>query len=145
MVKPSPVGDIFTFRKKKNILLKSEKYQSKQKIEYVRDMKGKFVLKFSNINTINQAMKLIGYSVFGVGESEEKGSPLIDYYVKDIHQELWGKVKDIKEYGLNRVLEVENHGEIVYIPLGKGIVHEIRDDEKLIVIDPPEGLQSLNR
>ena len=145
MVKLSPGIDILTISGKKKIILKSEKYQSEKTIERVRNIQGKTVLKLSGVDSINDALKLVGYSVFGTADRDDSLSSLIGYDVIDMNGHPWGKVAGVREFGLNRVIEVDSRGDIIYIPLVKGIVPEIRDDQKLIVIDPPEGLENLNK
>jgi 16S rRNA processing protein RimM len=145
VVKISPGADTPAIREKESIVLESEKYRIEKTIEGIRDIQGKTVLKLSGVNSIEEAMKLIGYSVFGAGESSDSPGALIDYRVVDLNRKSWGRVVRIRDFGLNRVMEVESRGDIIYVPLDKGIVQEIRDDQKLIVIDPPEGLKNLNR
>jgi len=144
---PSFWKDSSNYWQGKKILLKSTKHQRTETIEYIKKTKSGFILKFFNINTIREAFRLIGYSLYGTG-IEDKGSDvenIIDFKVKDINDIYWGTVFDIKKFGLNVILEIKNKDEIVYVPFNDKIVIEISEKEKLIILDPPEGLLNLNQ
>jgi 16S rRNA processing protein RimM len=141
-----PYCDNLSLKKDQVVILKSEKYIKKQKIEYSKRINSIFILKFYDVNTIEEAYKLIGYSVFILDKIiQEEDKSMIHFLVRDIHEKLWGTVRDIKQFGLNKVFEISNNEEIIYIPFSDEIIHEIRMNEGLIIIDPPEGLWDLNK
>lgn len=145
MVQLSPGTDIPDLGGEKHVILKSARRRFETTIERIRCIRGKTVLKLSGIHSIDDALKLVGYSIFASGESIDGRTTLIDYRVRDLNQEYWGQVVAVREHGLNRVMEIESRGDIIYVPLAWDIVREIRDREKVIVIDPPEGLRNLNQ
>ena len=51
----------------------------------------------------------------------------------------------MRRFGLNTLLEVSDDDEIVFIPWASDIVQEIRDEERVVIIDPPDGLRDLNK
>lgn len=144
---PSFFEDSLDSWKGREILLKSAKHQRLETIDYIKETKSGYLLKFFNINSIGEAFQLIGYSMYGSG-FEDKGSyaeSIIDFRVKDINNVSWGAVVDIKRFGLNVILEIKKGNEIIYVPYNEKIVIDIMNEERMIIIDPPEGLLSLNK
>lgn len=135
------------FENNSPVILKSEKYQIKNKIEYIRKIKDTFVLKFKGIDSIGEAFKLVGYSLFSleVRNTPESKNDWFDFIVRDIQNNSWGKVRGIQNNGLNQVMEIESTDGIIYIPLCEEIIREINTGQKLIIIDPPDGLRKLNK
>jgi 16S rRNA processing protein RimM len=129
------------------VILKSEKYSKDRKIEYFKQLNHNVVLKFHDINSIEQAYRIIGYSVFMDREKKIRVDDefLIHFEVRDVHQKRWGTVRAIKQFGLNKILEISENGETIYVPYNADIIREVRDIERVIVIDPPEGLRDLNK
>jgi 16S rRNA processing protein RimM len=140
-------------RKGEAVVLKSEKYQKQYNVEHLREIKGAPVVKFVGINTINEALKLVGYSIYvhdsSTGDSENENKKIMDFIVKDMNGHLWGKVKDIETDSLNKLLEVHGNNEdennVYYVPFTDTIVKEIDKEKRIIVIDPPNGLKNLNK
>jgi 16S rRNA processing protein RimM len=129
------------------ILLKSAKNQRKATIEYIKNTKSGFILKLVSINTIREAFKLVGYSLYGIGiqGKESAVEDIIDFKVKDLDNVYWGIVFDIKKFGLNVILEIRNNDNTIYVPFDETIVIEIQKERKTIILDPPEGLFNLNQ
>lgn len=129
-----------------SVVLKSEKYSRTQKIEYCRQLNHNIILKFHHIDSIKEAYRLIGYVIYIADEKIRKEDKhLIHFEVRDIHSNRWGTVRAIKEFGLNKILEISDNDQTVYVPWDKDIILEIQDTERVIVIDPPDGLRDLNR
>ena len=131
-------GDILT--------LKSDKYQREEEIEYFREIKGGIVLKFLNIDTINEALKLVGYEIYADDDSktDQKSDEIIGFLVKDLKDETWGREKSVAINRLNDYIEVKNNGDIYLVPFVDEIVKKIDEKERIIIIDPPDGLKDLN-
>ncbi len=143
------------------VILKSQKHQKEYQIEYSREIKGSPVIKFAGIDSINDALKLVGYSICVEGielpeppENDQNAHPqgTISFTVIDIRGEVWGTVEDIDDSSMNTLLEVRapngeggSESEIRYVPFADGIVTKIDHQNKTITIDPPEGLKELNR
>ena len=152
VVSTSPAPGVCNLHKGEILRLKSDKYQRQVEIEYIREIKGTPVIKFKEVDTINEAFKLVGYSIYVPNhkqeDNDEKETPeqLEDFMVQDINGRRWGKVKHGEADTLNPLLEVqdENDTEIYYVPFTETIVKKIDRQKRLIIIDPPEGLKDLN-
>ncbi|MCP4217716.1 MAG: hypothetical protein GY765_23950, partial [bacterium] len=68
-----------------------------------------------------------------------------EFIVKDINGLEWGRVLDISEAGLNKLIEVYQNDDIYYVPFTDSIVKSIDAEKRLIIIDPPDGLMDLNK
>lgn len=152
VVSTSPGPGVCNLYEGETLQLKSDKYQKQVEVEYIREIKGIPVMKFKEIDTINEAFKLVGYSIYvpnhKQADNDEKDTPeeLEDFVVQDIKGRRWGKVKHGETDTLNPLLEVqdENDTEIYYVPFTETIVKKIDRQKRLIIIDPPEGLKDLN-
>lgn len=152
VVSTSPAPGICNLQQGETILLKSEKYQKQLEIEALRDIKGSPVLKLKGINAINEALKLVGYSIYVPNHkqagSNEQDTPeqFEDFVVQDKKGNHWGKVKHVEVDTLNPLMEVwdENETDVYYVPFTETIVKKIDKQKRLIIIDPPEGLKDLN-
>ena len=115
-------------------------------VEYCREIDGNVLLKLKNINSISDAYRLVGYSIFKEGEPERKESnSLLDFSVEDIHGRHWGKVEAFNPDSKNPLLEIDSDGDTIYIPFSEDIVIKIDKKNRIITIDPPDGLMDLNR
>lgn len=113
--------------------------------------KERVVLKFEEIDTPEAAEALVGFD-FGVPESERVSLPE-DYFfdwelegceVKDTVGEIVGEVQSVLKTGAAPVLVVRSReGAEKLIPLSESVIKSIDRSDKLILIDPPEGLLDL--
>ncbi len=142
------------------LFFQSTKYQKKYQIGNIREIKGSYTLKLVGIDRIDQALPLVGYSVFRLNndpskepieELEESTSieninveSLIGYQVIDISGHSWGVITDAEIAGLNELLEVSEGEKIHHIPYHDEFIKEIRAEEGVVIIDPPDGLKELN-
>lgn len=116
--------------------------------------RGRVVLKFSGVDSIDQASRLRGRYVL-IRREDKTPLPANQYYL----WELTGcRVIDGRQGGqreVGTVVEVEATGGVdllhvatgrgeVLIPLAQAICKRIDTEEKTIVIDPPEELLELN-
>jgi 16S rRNA processing protein RimM len=122
---------------------------SAYQVEEVWEHSGALVFKFHGVDSISDAEKLRGAEV-QVPVSErvelEPGeyfhSDLIGCEVRDrLSGRVLGRVTDFEEYGGPPLLEID--GGKMLIPFVKAICVDIRPEEKLIQVDPPEGLEDL--
>ena len=118
-------------------------------VEEVWEHDGALVFKFEGIDSISDAEKLRGAEV-QIPRSErvelEPGeyfhSDLIGCEVRErVSGRVVGRVTNFEEYGGPPLLEVD--GGRLLIPFVKAICTEIRPEEKLILVDLPEGLEDL--
>ncbi len=130
-----------------SIFLKSKKHERTLNIKSINEVGDDLIIKFTDIDTITDAYRLIGYSAYL--EDEEintfKKDNLVDYKIVDIAGNLWGRVINDIEEGLTHILEIEDDANVIYIPYSENIITEIKIKEKTIIIDPPDGLRTLNK
>lgn len=143
----SPSSACYTPNEGEKVLLKSEKYQKEYKIEYLREINDALVVKFIGINTINEALRLVGYSIYGLNDLKEEieDDKMEGFIVIDINGKFWGEVNNIDEDSLNKLLEIQGKEDVYYVPFIEEIVREINKEERFIIIDPPDGLMDINK
>lgn len=146
VVAPSPKLDTFIPKNGESIIIKSKKYQRSISVDYYREISGICTIKFNDTDTINDALKLVGYSLYNPAADLQEDDSIIEFAVQDVQGNLWGIVKDLEQAGLSELLEVEDpEGDLIYIPFADAIVKSIDKEMKMIVIDPPNGLRDLNK
>lgn len=148
VVVTSPPGSpgLHALQKGDCLVLKSQKYEKQFQVETAREIKGSLAVKFKGIDSINDAFRLIGYSIHHPGETDANDDSLnvADFTVRDIQGKVWGAVTDIDTATLNKLLEVRGDNATYYVPFTDAIVKEIDKENRRILIDPPEGLMELN-
>lgn len=130
------------------VFLESSKYQKTFNVEYHKEISGAFVLKLKNINTINDALKLVGYTVFVSSVSQEQPGPkgITGFTVKDVNGDTWGEIISVETGDMINIMEIRDRDdEVIYVPFDENIIKEIDGEERLVIIDPPEGLRELNK
>jgi 16S rRNA processing protein RimM len=110
---------------------------------------GRVILKFAGYDSIERASALVGYE-FAVPESERVELEEDEFYdweligcrVETVGGERLGPVREVLKTGGVEVLLIENDvtGREHLIPLAETICVEIDIENKLIRVDPPEGL-----
>jgi 16S rRNA processing protein RimM len=116
-------------------------------VEEVWDHAGELVFKFRGVDSISDAEKLRGAEVqvptserVQLGPDEYFHSDLVGCEVRDRgSSRVVGKVTSFEEYGGPPLLEIDS-GRVL-IPFVKAICVDIRPDEKLILVEMPEGLE----
>ena len=131
------------------LVLKSPKYSKKLEIDSYRNIGGSLIVRFLGVNSIEEAFRLVGYSLFWDVKKPQDIPPaenqLVGYRVEDLQGNAWGKIVGIEHHGLNVVFEAVHHGDHYLIPANSAIFRAVMEDEKKVVIDPPDGLRDLNR
>lgn len=120
--------------------------------------KGRIILKFSGVDSIDAAERLRGLHVFIRGE-DRVALPEHHYYVWELEgcrvvresegltQDL-GVVTEVERNGgvdLLRVASIGNRSRELLIPLAQDICKRIDIAAKAIFVDPPEDLLELNK
>ena len=143
----SPPGDISILKKGESVLLKSTKYQKSYHVEYSKEISGACVVKFTNIDTIHESLKLVGYTLVGslLAEEKTKKQGLIGFTVTDIHGRCWGKIVNVETTSLNKILEIQGADDMLYVPFDEAIVKDIKKKDRVVIIDPPDGLKEVNK
>lgn len=104
--------------------------------------KAKAILTFDEISNVDDAKKLIGFSLnirkdLLPNYIEEES--VIDYIVKE-DEKILGKVVDILETGAHDILVIEGEKEIL-VPFIDVFVKEIDDDKREIKVELIEGMR----
>ena len=104
-------------------------------------------IKFFDINTIDEADDLRGYIVNidrsdlpEINDSEYYLSDLVGYSLIDKSNKNYGKVIEVLALPANSVLNVSKDDKEYLIPLIDDVVLEVNQNQKVIIIDPIEGL-----
>jgi 16S rRNA processing protein RimM len=126
-------------------------------VEHAWPHKGRMILKFAGIDSIDGASRLRGCLVF-IPEGERMPLPSHHYYISELRgcrvvaerqgvRDDIGTVTEVEPTGGVDILHVARsrpqHGEVL-IPLAQSICTRIDPEAKLIVIEPPEDLLDLN-
>jgi len=111
----------------------------------------RLVLKFVGFDSIDEAKELVGYDL-AVPDADRVALPAHTFYewelagclVETIDGSKIGRVAGVMHTGGVEMLNVvDDTGRDRLIPMASDIVIEIDRDQKLIRIDPPEGLLEL--
>ncbi|MFA6728346.1 MAG: ribosome maturation factor RimM [Prevotella sp.] len=108
-------------------------------------------IKFEDIDTLEQACELTGYSVFfpkklaeAIGEAPSKAE-LSNYQLIDNHTgQSIGTIKGIDDSTANILFKVETpKGKDILVPAAEDFIKNINPDEHTIRINLPDGLLDL--
>ena len=111
----------------------------------------RLVLKFAGFNSIDEAKVLVGYEL-AVPSQDRVELPEDSFYeweligcrVETVGGEHIGEVAEVMRTGGVEILKViDQTGRDRLIPMASDIVVEIDKENKLVRIDPPEGLLEL--
>lgn len=130
-------------------MLEREGRRREARVENVWHHDGRPVLKFSGIDSIGEAEPWAGADVLvseaeraQPGDDEFSHADLIGCRV--VADDEIGRVAGVEDYGGAPLLRVEApDGRELLIPFARSICREIDVAQKLIRIDPPEGLLEL--
>jgi 16S rRNA processing protein RimM len=123
-------------------------------VEHTWLHKGKVVLKFAGIGSIDDAETLRGRLVL-IPEEEKIALSAHQYYLSELEgcrvfaeiggkREPLGTVTEVERTGGVDLLHVVENSREVLVPFAQAICKVIDPDSRLIVIDPPEDLLDLN-
>lgn len=138
------------FVRLKEVRLVGEKTTSLHQVEEVWQHGSVLIFKFAGIDTMTDAEKLRGVEVqiplserIELEPGEYFHSDVIGCEVRDrVSDRLIGKVTNFEEYGGPPLIEID--GGRLLIPFVKAICVEIRPDVRLIRVDLPEGLETID-
>ncbi len=111
------------------------------------EIKGEeIIVKFEDVNTEEQAKKLVRKEVYA---DKQKGNnkqdlirwkDLIGYMARDNSFGNIGIIEDVFEYPMHTIAKTTLNDAEVLFPMNDDVIIEINDDHKTIVLDLPEGL-----
>jgi 16S rRNA processing protein RimM len=119
-------------------------------IEYIRFHKQFVIIKFFDINSINEAEELKNYQVL-IDESEKYLLPEDNFYVSDlIDCEVYlesgkylGKLKDVVDTSGTDIFLVTGQDKEYMLPASRDMILEIDLENKKIIVDPIPGILDL--
>jgi len=126
------------------------KARGELKIEDLWYQNDRIVLKFAGYDSVEAAQALVGYEL-AVPEADRVKLPADQFYtweligcrVETIAGEDLGVVREVTVTGGPEVLMIDGHDREILIPMAEDICVEIDVANKLIRVDPPEGLLDL--
>lgn len=117
------------------------------KIENFRFQKNRILLKFVGIDSIEQAETLRNVEIcipeteaVALADGEFFDWELHDCQVETVEGEKIGLVKEVMRTGGTEILVVQGADKEYLIPFAETICVEVNVENKLIKVDPPEGL-----
>ena len=113
-------------------------------VEKSRVHKNVVVIKFKNINTMNDAEKLKGKTLY----TEKIPLPEGRYYIKDLiglqafeEDVKLGILTDVFNTGANDIYEIKTEdGKNIYLPVIDGVIGDVDLENKKIFVTIPDGL-----
>lgn len=119
----------------------------KTDVEHVRYQKDLVIIKFKNIDTIEDAEKLKNTYILIDRKNAIKLSndryfvcDIIGLLVYSTDDCFYGEITDVIQTGSNDVYVVKNHNKEILIPALKTVVKEIDINNGRMVVELPEGL-----
>ncbi|MBO5733373.1 MAG: 16S rRNA processing protein RimM [Clostridia bacterium] len=114
------------------------------KVESSKVHKNVVIIKFSGINTMNDAEKMKGKTLY----TEKTPLPEGRYYIKDLigllayeNDEPLGELTDVFNTGANDIYEIKTpEGKRIYLPVIDGVIGEVDLENKKIFVTVPLGL-----
>ncbi len=117
------------------------------KIERISYSLKKNRVKFFEIDTVEDAEKMRNWSVCvlrsdlpKLSDGEYYLNDLIDYSLNDSSGKFYGLVKDVLSFPANNVLSILWNEKEYLIPLIDDVILNMKHENKIIIIDPIEGL-----
>lgn len=120
--------------------------------EFIERNIDSLLIKFEDINSETEAKVLVEKTLYLPLEFLSKNTisilksteALLGYAVVDIHYGEIGFLNQVIQHSENPLMLVTNGKNEIYIPLQEEFIVEIKEKEKIILVDCPEGLISIN-
>lgn len=137
-VKVKNLSDYDRFKVKQQVSIGNQMYT----IEHVKTQHDRLIIKFKEINTMNEAQLLKDQDIFvDQKPTSQSGTHYQDIIGKEVYnksQAYIGTVKYIREVPQGHILEIDVDGTLKLIPFVDAFIHEVLEDK--IIIDVIEGL-----
>ena len=121
-----------------------DKDKNPLKVESSKVHKNVVIIKFSGINTMNDAEKMKGKTLY----TEKIPLPEGRYYIKDLiglkayeNDVHLGELTDVFNTGANDIYEIKTpEGKRIYLPVIEGVIGDVDLENKTIAVTIPDGL-----
>lgn len=119
-------------------------------IEYIRFHKQFVIIKFFDVNSIDEAEELKNYQIL-IAESEKYLLPEDNFYVSDLIDcdvylldgKYLGKLKDVVDTSGTDIFLVRGQDKEYMLPASREMIKEIDLENKKIIVDPIPGILDL--
>lgn len=116
-------------------------------IEYLRLQKDSLILKFEDIDNLEQAETLLKAGLFlpldhlpQLKEGQFYFHEIIGFQVEDENEGPLGTVKDVYEAGNQYLVAMDYRSQEILIPLNDDIIPKVDKEKKIVYTRLPEGL-----
>ena len=150
VVKVNPfTDDISRFEELKKVFIEKNKELTEYEIEEVRYHKNQVLLKFKNIDSIEEAEKFRNCYI-KISRKDAKELPEDTYYIVDLigtnvyleNNDYVGEIIDVFSTGSNDVYVIKREGNIdLLIPAIKDVIKDIDIKNKKMIVNLIEGLE----
>ena len=140
------------FQQESFLLRTADEAPEPYEVEHVRPHKDRVVIKFRSINSRNDAEQLRNMEI--VIPSEERFTEDEDFFyfdelegmdVQEVDGRTIGRVTSVMIAPGRDVLVVDSNGTEVLIPFARDICVSVDREHRVIHVQMPDGLESLNR
>ena len=108
-------------------------------IERIQPKGGRFVVKFQDVDTLEEAEELVGREATCPAGDEEEEDSVIGMRVRDARsRKIIGEIVDFNDYGGNMLITVDAEQGELLLPLHEDLIVSIHGD--VMTLDIPEGL-----
>lgn len=112
---------------------------------FIQETSSRSIVSFNFIDTLEKAQALVGKTIYAPasGEEIESDQGILSYQVYDVDERLIGVIVDTIESNAQDVIVVQSDEKEVMIPFVEEFIVEFNPDEKIIIMDLPDGLLDL--
>ena len=108
-------------------------------IERIQPKGGRFVVKFQDVDTLEEAEELVGREATRPAGDEEEEDSVIGMRVRDARsRKIIGEIVDFNDYGGNMLITVDAEQGEILLPLHEDLIVSIHGD--VMTLNIPEGL-----
>lgn len=137
-LKVKNLSDYDRFHVNTQVIINHQTYD----IEHIKHQHDRLIIKFKQIHTMDEALTLKDQEIYIIDKVQDHlgvhYSDIIGKDVYDIHGQLIGFVKYLREVPQGHLIEIEMNGKLKLIPFVDAFIKEVLDDR--IVIEVIEGL-----
>ena len=115
-------------------------------IQSISGNENKAILKLDDVNSVDEASKLVKRSMYlpkNVRPKTPRGEfyddEIVQFNVTDEELGPLGRIVEVVQAGPNRLLALEHHGKEVLIPVNGPFIKRINKSKKMITVSLPEG------